>query len=605
MVVFGGILILIFILSISSLISSMGGDNDKTAVKNNSVLELTLDAPIIDRGKNQEMNFNFSTFSSDNSIGLDHLVANLEKAAEDEHIKGIYLNIKSVQASPSTLHDVRQALLDFKTSGKWIVAYSEEMAQSAYYISSVADEIYLYPQGMMEWKGMYTELAFFSQMLEKLDVKIQIIRGPDNKYKSAVEPFMYDQMSPANREQIETFLQTIWDGMVQEVAESRGLTAESLNMLADSLSSFMPQAALSSGLIDGLKYGDEVHEILKTKAGTEAESDLEMVDFSKYKSAVAKKSDSTEKEEEAAEAESEEKEEKKVSLLKGDKIAVVYAVGAIESGEGDDATIGSDRIAKALRDAREDENVKAIVLRVNSPGGSALASDVIWRETQLIKQSGKPFVVSMGDLAASGGYYIACGADKIYANASTLTGSIGVFGMIPITGEFFENKLGITFDEVKTNAHSDIMTTTKAMDEYEAAVVQDWIVDIYDQFITIVADGRGMTKADVDSIAQGRVWAGADAKEIGLVDEIGGLDDAIEEAARLAGITDYKMKYLPKLKDPFEELIKELSGEASASAILAKQIGSDYEWLNYVRDMEEMANAKGVQARLPFFIEFK
>ncbi len=604
MIVFGGLLILIFFLAIGGLIASLDKSGKTTSVTENSVLELNFDAPIIDRGNDKNMNFDFSTFAPDASIGLDQLLANIEKAETDEHIKGIYLNLSSVQASPSTCHDIRRALVEFKESGKWIVAYGEEISQSGYYVASAANEIYLYPEGMMEWKGLYTELAFFSQMLEKLDVKIQIVRGPDNKYKSAVEPFMYDKMSDANREQIETFLQTIWNGMVDEVAQSRGVSAADLNMLADSLSAFFPQQALNYKLVDGLKYGDEVLEILKSKAGTEAEKDLELVSFAKYKNAKAKKAEATEEEPETADN-SEEEKEKDTSIIGGDKIAVVYAIGAIESGEGDDATIGSDRIAKALRDAREDENVKAVVLRVNSPGGSALASDVIWRETQLIKQSGKPFVVSMGDLAASGGYYIACGADKIYANASTLTGSIGVFGMVPVTGEFFQNKLGITFDDAKTNAHSDLMTTTEPMDEYEAGVVQNWVIDIYDQFITIVADGRGMTKTEVDSIAQGRVWAGADAKNIGLVDEIGNLDDAIDEAARLAGITDYKLKNLPKMLDPFEELVKELGGETSASTLLAKSTGKEYQWIKYIQQMEDMVEAKGVQARLPFFIEFK
>lgn len=606
MIVFGGLLILVFILSIAGLIASASGEGEDAAkVKDNSILEITFDAPIVDRGKKKDFNFDFGGFGSDGSIGLDDILEDFDKAARDERIKGVYLHLTSVAAAPSTLEDIRQAVVDFRSeSGKWVVAYSEQMSQSAYYVASAADEVYVYPEGMLEWKGLFTELAFFSQMLEKLDVDVQVVRGPNNKYKSAVEPFMYEEMSPANREQIETFLNTIWDKMVADVAVSRDLSPETLNMLADSLVSFDAREAAAQRLIDGTKYEDEITAMLKEKSGIAADDDLELVAFSDYRNARVPRSKDSSKEEEEAEEEAAEEEGDTTSA--NGKVAVVYAIGSIESGEGDDETIGSDRIAKALREAREDDKVKAVVLRVNSPGGSALASDVIWRETQLIKEAGKPFVVSMGDLAASGGYYIACGADKIFANPTTITGSIGVFGIIPVTGEMFRNKLGITFDEVTTNAHSDVLTTTEPMDEFEMGVMENMITDIYNHFIELVAEGRGMSVADVDSIAQGRVWAGKDALEIGLVDELGDLEDAINAAAAMAGLPeDCRRRELPEMTDPFEEMMKEIaSGEATAAA-LESRIAAQLPYLKTLRELEKLSRTHGVQARMPFVIEFK
>jgi len=604
MIVFGGLLILVFILSIAGLIASASGEGEDAAkVKDNSILEITFDAAIVDRGKKNDFNFDFGGFGGGGSMGLDDILEDFDKAARDERIKGVYLHLTSVAAAPSTLEDIRKAVVDFRSeSGKWVVAYSEQMSQSAYYVASAADEVYVYPEGMLEWKGLFTELAFFSQMLEKLDVDVQVVRGPNNKYKSAVEPFMYEEMSPANREQIETFLNTIWDKMVADVAVSRDLSPETLNMLADSLVSFDAREAAAQRLIDGTKYEDEITAMLKEKSGIAADDDLELVAFSDYRNARVPRSKDSSKDEEEEEAAEEEGD----TTSANGKVAVVYAIGAIESGEGDDETIGSDRIAKALREAREDDKVKAVVLRVNSPGGSALASDVIWRETQLIKESGKPFVVSMGDLAASGGYYISCGADKIFANPTTLTGSIGVFGIIPVTGEMFRNKLGITFDEVTTNAHSDVLTTTEPMDEFEMGVMENMITDIYNHFIELVAEGRGMSVADVDSIAQGRVWAGKDALEIGLVDELGDLQDAIKAAAEMAGLPeDCRTKELPEMTDPFEEMLKELaSGEATAAA-LESRIASQFPYLKTLRELEKLSRANGVQARMPFVIEFK
>lgn len=595
MIIVSILLVLITFGIIGGLIASVDGSQKSTSVKEKTVLHLELDAPIIERGNENEFNFNFNTFQPENSIGLNHLLESIDKAADDSRIEGIYLNLSGVMAAPSSIEDIHQALIDFKSSGKWIMAYGEGFTQGAYYLSSVADEIYLYPEGGMEWKGLFTELAFFKQMLEKLDVDVQIIRGKNNKFKSAVEPFMYDHMSDANRAQVEKFLGTIWNDWVTDVAESRNMTVDQLNSIADSLSAYNPAKAVELGLIDGLKYPDEIMAMIKSKLELEEDAEPEFVTLGKYKSVkVAKANDEKDEEEDSDEKPS----------WKKDRIAVVYAVGGIESGEGDDETIGSDRIAKALRDAREDEDVKAIVLRVNSPGGSALASDIIWRETRLIKESGKPFVVSMGDVAASGGYYIACDADKIYANETTITGSIGVFGIVPVTGKFFENKMGVTFDRVQTNAHSNLMTMTTPLDDHEYSVIQESVELIYDRFLSIVADGRGMTKEQVDEIAQGRVWAGADALEIGLVDELGNLDDAIAHAAEMAGLEDYKTKNLPNLIDPFEEMMKELGGDVQANMI-ESTLGSKLPLYNQLKELEKLSKSTGVQARMPFFIDIR
>lgn len=571
-IVFGVLVIMII-----GAIASGSNSSEVTTVKDNSVLHIKLNKEIIERAGEENVKFNPATFQSTSSIGLNHFMSDLQRAKNDDKIKGIFLEVESAAAMPSTISDMRRALLDFKSSGKWIVAYSENYSQSGYYLASAADEIFMYPTGTFDWRGLASELMFFKGMLDKLEIEAQIIRGPNNKFKSAVEPFMYDKMSEENRKQVSTYVGDIWKIMVQDISNSRGVTAETLNQLADSLSTRSNKVITEKGLITGLAYRDEVLKNIKNRLGTPdvEDKDVNMIALSKYHEPVDSK--------------------------EGSKVAVVYAVGDIISGEGDDQTIGSDRIAKALKDAREDNDVKAIVLRVNSPGGSALASDVIWRETELIKSSGKPFVVSMGDVAASGGYYIACSADKIYANANTITGSIGVFGMIPNMQKFFNNKIGVTFDTYKTNAHADMLSVTKPLDAYEMKAMQDVITEIYDDFTLKVAQGRGKTQAQIDSIGQGRVWSGEDAKEIGLVDEIGNLNDAVAAAAQLAGLSDYSTKEFPKMIDPFEAFVKELTGEQE-EAMAKNLLGNQFRFYKELKKIESM---KGPQARLPYLIEIK
>lgn len=571
--------------------SSLGSGSDEVVtIKDSSILHIKLDQPIVERGNDNDFNFNPNTFQAESKLGLNHFIADLKRAAGDDKIKGVYLEVSSVMAAPSTMLDLREAIRSVRDSGKWVVAYSESYSQGAYYLASAADEVYLYPEGSLDWRGLNAEITFYKKLLDKLGIEAQIIRGPDNKYKSAVEPFMYEQMSEANEEQMANFIGDIWRIMLEQIGAERGKTVQELMTYADSLAFNIPQRAVDAGMLDGLKYRDEVMDLLQAKLGvtpdpadttfTGAKKGPQFVSLDDYHKST--------------------KPSKKVDMDRG-KIAVVYAVGAIESGEGSDDVIGSDRIAEALKKAREDSKVKAIVLRVNSPGGSALASDVIWRETQLIKKSGKPFVVSMGDYAASGGYYISCAADRIFANANTITGSIGVFGVIPNMQKFFDEKLGVTFDRVETNPHADMISVSKPLDEAEQKYMQDMVTDIYTNFITIVAEGRGMTPAQVDSIGQGRVWSGEDGITIGIVDEIGDLNDAVKAAADLAKVTDYDVKELPFLKDPFQEMLQELTGKKK-SALLQEMLGDEY---RHYEALQNVATLKGMQARLPFVIEIR
>jgi protease IV len=585
----------LFVVIIAALIGS-ASNTEHVEVKNNSVLHLKLDSPIVDRGSESDFNFNTTTFESETSIGLNHFIADIERASSDEKIKGIFLELGNFSAPSSTILDVREALEAFKKSGKWIVAYSENYSQGGYFVASCADEVHLYPTGSFDWRGLNAELMFFKNMLDKLEIEAQVIRGPNNKFKSAVEPYMYDKMSDANREQMKTFIDDIWNVMLNKISTSRKLDVAQLNSAADSLSTVDPQNALRLKFIDRLSYRDEVLDNIRQKLGLPQET-----------TDAQEATDETKSEKESEENDipfvtlaDYHKADAEGSLLK-EQIAVVYAVGAIESGEGDDATIGSDRIAQALKEARENKKVKAIVLRVNSPGGSALASDVIWRETELIKKSGKPFVVSMGDYAASGGYYIACSADKIFANPTTITGSIGVFGVLPNMQRFFNNKLGITVDGYETNPHADYISLFKPLDDLEMKAMQQMVTTIYDDFTLKVAQGRNKTQAEIDSIGQGRVWSGEDAKTIGLVDEIGNLQAAIKAAAAMAGTTEYGVKEYPKMIDPFEQLMQDLTGQKQASA-LQEILGESY--VAY-REVHSLLRAKGPQMRMPFSVNIR
>ena len=544
-------------------------------VPKNTVLQLKLNEVIPDRSSNNPFEtINFFSLKVSNPPGLNEILKNIKKAETDENIKGIYLDLSSVPSGIATVEEIRNALLDFKKTGKFIISYGETYTQKAYYLASVADSIYLNPEGIVEFKGLDGEVMFYKGLLEKMNVDIQIIRH--GKFKSAVEPFILDKMSDANKEQTLKYLSSIWNHLLDGISDSRKISRDDLNMIADSFKVQKAADAVTHKLADRLVYKDELLAALRTKLGIGEKDKISLMTINKYANAPDKS--------------------KKITKSK-DKIAIIYAIGQIESGKGNDKTIGSERISEAIRKARLDSTVKAIVLRVNSPGGSALASEVIWREVALAKKV-KPVVASMGDVAASGGYYISCAATKIVADPSTITGSIGVFGLVPNLKGLFNEKLGITFDNVKTNNYADFGTVTRALTESEKAVYLSDVENIYQTFIKHVADGRNMSTDQVDSIGQGRVWCGVDAKDIGLIDEFGGLEKAIELAAKLAKIGEYKIQSLPEQKDPFTQILEGLSGGAN-DALLKKELGDVYEYYQYIRNVKNM---KGVQARLPYFI---
>lgn len=572
-----GLVVGIFLLvAILGSIGASMGDKQAVQVKDNSVLQVKLNYEIKERGVNSPFgNFDPQTLKAKPSVGLNDILASLKNAAQDDNIKGIYLDVQNVPAGMATIEEIRNALLQFKESGKWIIAYSEIYSQKGYYIASVADELWLNPQGMLEWKGLGSQMMFLKGMFEKLEVEPQIIRY--GKFKSAVEPLILDKMSEANRLQTMTYMSDLWNKILQGVSQERGKTVVELDGFAQNATIQNGKDALENGLVDELLYKDQVLANLRARLEIEEEDGkINFIGLAKYKDApkVASKDD---------------------QVMKKEKIAVVYAVGSIEGGMGDDETIGSEKISAEIRKARKDDKIKAVVLRVNSPGGSALASDVIWREVVLTKKV-KPVIVSMGDMAASGGYYIACAADSILAQPNTITGSIGVFGVLMNAQKLINNKFGIMVDTVKTNRFADLGTPLRALTPLERDIIQNGVNEIYEDFITKVGEGRGMTPAEVDSVGQGRVWSGEDALELGLVDKLGGIEDAIQIAANMAEVENYRVVEYPAQKDPIEQMIKEITGQGE-EVFLKMRLG---EYYKYVKDVEELMQLQGVQARLPY-----
>ena len=567
----------VFLLLIGIIVSAVSfSSKEEVIVSENTILHIKLEGMVTDRSfDNPIQGFDFNAMKNKYEPGLNEILTNLKKAKTDPNIKGIYLDLGDVPAGISLLEEIRNGLLDFKKSGKFIYSYSEMYSQKAYYLASISDKIYLNKEGGIDFHGLAAEIMFFKGLLQKLDVDVQIIRH--GKFKSAIEPFMLDKMSDANREQTRMFVGSIWNHIVNNISVSRKIDVAQLQNIADSMLVQTAEDAVKYKFVDQLVYKDEMIDALKSKLGIETKDEIQYVTLSKYKD--AKTVDS------------------KIKFSKN-KIAIVYAVGAIEGGEGDDLTIGSERISEAIREARNDSNVKAIVLRVNSPGGDALASEVIWREVALAKKT-KPIVVSMGDYAASGGYYIACAANKIIASPTTITGSIGVFGMIPNLQKLFNNKLGITIDTVMTNKNAISISGNRPLSSYQEKVIQNQIERIYATFIGHVADGRKMTVSQVDSIGQGRVWSGFDAKRIGLIDDFGGMDKAIEEAVKLAKLSEYKVIEYPIQKDFFQQIIKSLSGDDASSKILQKELGENY---TFYKTLKSISSMKKIQARLPFVI---
>ena len=569
--------------AIASAGSSFNFQGKATKVKDNSVLHVEFDQAIIDRGNKDDFVLDLGPFQSEQQLGLNDILADFEKAKSDDRIKGVFLDLSYVDARMATMKEIRDKIIEFKKeSGKPVIAYGEVFTQGTYYLASAADEVYMVPEGDLDFRGLRSEMMFLKGMFDKLGIEIQFIRGSNNQFKSYGETFIYDHMSDASKKQTTELLAGLWDQYLSAIGDSRKLDKHKLNNIADSLLIRHAPDAVTQGFVDGLKYRDEVLAILKEKVGTPADEDLRTTSIASYTRAFVPKKNEGE------------------STIKRSKVAVVYAQGDIMSGESTDGSIGSTTLAEGIREAREDSSVKAIVLRVNSPGGSGLASDVIWREVALAKKS-KPVVVSMGDLAASGGYYISCAADKIYAQPNTITGSIGVFGIIPNMQGFFNDKLGITFDGVQTNKFAGMMTTSRALTEEEKSIIQGYVDNFYDTFKRRVAEGRHMTEAQVDSIGQGRVWTGTAAKSLGLVDEIGGLEAAIKGAAQLAKLEegDYRTRDYPEQEDMMQQLMKSLSGDAKAW-LRNEAFGEDLELMHQFEAVRKARGLMGVQARMPF-----
>lgn len=561
--------------------SAIGGFGKPTTmeVKGKTVLHITLDDRITERGGT---NLDKTSFQIDSKTGLSDLLYGLEEAKNDDRIKGIFLELNGVGAGISSTRELRKAIKDFQKSGKFVVAYNsgEAISLKSYYLASVAKENYGFPSSAFEFLGLGGEMAYFKNTLDNLGVELQMFRGKNNDFKSAIEPFFRTSMSDSARLQSEVLLASLWKDIRQDIANDRKLSIEELNNIAENALVIDVKDAVKHKLIDEAKYRDEVIDILKEKAGVNNDEKLELLSFVKF----AKKrflQDQT------------------LAQVEDPNVAVILAEGGIStSGEG----LTSEDICELFKEARENETVKTIVFRVNSPGGSALASDEIWREVELTNKT-KKVIVSMGDVAASGGYYVSAPAERIFAEPTTITGSIGVFGMIPYTGKMMEDKLGLTFDRVETNKHA-VLTTNRKLTAEETERIQESVDEIYTDFKNVVAKGRNMTTEQVERVARGRVWTGRDALEIGLVDELGGLSDAIEYAAKKAGISDKKVVFYPFVKeDPFSDLLEQFMGEnvqMTANSTKIPQIVTE----NY-KKLLEIEKMQGIQMRMPFVLEFK
>jgi protease-4 len=589
-VIIGLIFGIMIVGGIAAASSQFSFEGKPTRVKDNSVLYMDLGQPIVDRGRKDNFNLDFGPFRNAGALGLNDILADLEKAKTDDRVKGIFMDIGfNVDARMATMKEIRDKIIEFKKeSGKPVIAYGEMFTQGTYYLASAADQVYLVPEGDLDFRGLRTEMMFFKGMFDKLGIDIQFIRGSNNQFKSYGESFIYDHMSDANRKQMTELITGLWDQYLTAIGDSRKLDKAKLNQVAENMLIRHAPDAVTQGFVDGVKYRDEVLAIVKEKMGLPADKDINTTSLANYTRSYVSRS---------AGGKSDDKRGRSSSKA---KVAVVYAQGDIMSGESEDGSIGSTTLAAAIREAREDSTVKAIVLRVNSPGGSGLASDVIWREVALAKKS-KPVVVSMGDLAASGGYYISCAADRIYAQPNTITGSIGVFGIIPNMQGFFNDKLGITFDGVQTNKYAGMMTTSRPLTAEEKSIIQGYVDRFYDTFKSRVAEGRDLTVAQVDSIGQGRVWTGTAAKSIGLVDEIGGLEVAIKGAAELAHLEegDYRTRDYPEQEDLLKELMKSLNGGAKAW-VREEAFGADVELVQQFEAVRKARGMMGVQARMPY-----
>ena len=568
---------MIFFFGIIIIGAIAGSGDDTVSVKKNSVIELDLSKVSLDyAGKTNYKDFNY--FEAHHN-GVTDILNAIEAAKTDDKIKGISILNNKSQLGLAQSKAVRDKLEEFKKSGKFVYAYANYYSQGEYYLNSVADQVYLNPMGEVDFKGLSAEIIYMKDLQEKSGVKFEVIRH--GKYKSAVEPYLNQEMSPENREQMTVLLNSVWNTIVNDISKSRKLSVEQLNAIANSLGARTPELALANKLVDKVAYEDEYHDAIRAKLKLDKKEKYDFVTITDY----AKKAASTVED-----------------YSKEDVIAVIYAQGEIAGGEGDVNIIGEGSIKRSLQEAREDKDVKAIVLRVNSPGGSALTSELIWREVEITKKV-KPVVVSMGNYAASGGYYISANADRIFAEPNTITGSIGVFGMLPNMNQLGKN-IGINAEQVKTHENASGYSIFEPIDENFKGFVLESIEKTYATFLKRVADGRKMTTEQVDAIAQGRVWTGVDAHKLGLVDEIGGLDDAIKYAAKIGKTSSYRTENFPEYEKSFEDMLANFTGMAmfkTKEQLLKEQLGE--EAFQMLEQIKKIKSRKGIQAMMPYELD--
>ena len=550
-----------------------GGDEPLTTISDNSVLRLELNVPITELEVEDPFEGLPLPGIESGSIGLIQLKQAIDHAASDPKIKGIYLDVSFFMGGYATAREIRESLEEFKATGKWVIAYSEMMSESSYYIASAADKVFLNPEGDLEFNGLSVEIGFFKQLFDKLEIKPEVFRVGD--FKSAVEPFLLDKMSDENRIQLNALLGSMYGTLLSDIAASRHREAADLRAIADKALVTNARQAREHGLVDSLMYYDQVEDYLRDKLGLAEDKKITFARYGKYRKSFSTASKSK------------------------NEIAVIVADGDILPGEAQPGVIGSETFAEQLRKARKNDNVKAIVLRINSPGGSSLASDVMWREIVLASEE-KPVIASMGDYAASGGYYLAMACDTIVTQPNTITGSIGVFSILYDASDFLKNKLGITFDEVRTGQTGDLITFTRPLSAQERNIWQSRTNEIYETFTTKAAQGRGMAVEDIKKIASGRVWSGQQALANGLADVEGGLADALTLAAGQAGVgEDYKVRFYPKPKTLLEMWFDNLE-ETSSEKAMREKLGTAYP---LYREWQQLEKLKGNQARLPFSIK--
>ena len=568
--------ILFIVVMLASLSVMMVSGDKTTSISDNSVLVLKAGVNIPDKGsKNPYSGIDIINMTVTPAPGLNEILQNLKKAASDDKVKGVLIENGMIPSGWATTEELRDGLKKFRESGKFVIAWSDYLLmQEGYYLSAAADKIYVNPSSTVDFKGLSGEVLFYKKALEKLGVEVQVIRH--GKFKGAVEPYILDRLSAENREQILTYVGSIWSHVLNNISADRGIPVEKLNSIADNLTGYVAQGAFESGLVDGLLYHDQLIDTLKVRSGLTPDDKIALVPMHKYTKVP----------------------ESKKTPYQKNKISVVYASGSIVNGKGNENNIGGDSFRDVIRKERKDSTVKAIVLRVNSRGGSAIASDMIWRELELAAKD-KPVVISMGNYAASGGYFIAAPGTKVMASPTTITGSIGVFGLIPNAGKLMEQKLGVTYETVETNANSDFPSVYRSMNAVDKEAMQRTIEATYSDFVNKVSAGRKMTFNEVDSIAQGRVWSGSDALRIGLVDGFGGLTDAVAEAGRLAGLEAWSLRELPVSEDPFLKMISQFGAEIK-NRILKNELG---EFERIFDELREIRDLSGIQARLPYYIE--